>query len=99
MLQHLGFEVVAARDGFEALERYRPGEFALVFMDLTMPRMDGKEAFQQMQARDPAVKVVLASGYSELEAIEPLLGTRPAGFIQKPFSLKELTAALEKALG
>jgi PAS domain S-box-containing protein len=99
MLEHLGFQVVAARDGFEALERFRPGEFALVLMDLTMPRMDGKEAFLQMQARDPALKVVLASGYSELEAIEPMLGIRPAGFIQKPFSLQELAAALEKALG
>jgi PAS domain S-box-containing protein len=99
MLEHLGFQVVAARDGFEALERFRPGEFALVFMDLTMPRMDGKEAFLQMQVRDPDVKVVLASGYSEMEAIEPLLGIRPAGFIQKPFSLQDLTAALEKALG
>ena len=99
MLEHLGFTVVAVRDGVEALERFRPGEFALVLMDLTMPRMDGKEAFLQMQARDPAVKVVLVSGYSEMEAIEPLLGTRPAGFIQKPFSLQELTVALEKALG
>jgi signal transduction histidine kinase/CheY-like chemotaxis protein len=99
MLEHLGFQVVAVRDGFEALERFRPGEFALVLMDLTMPRVDGKEAFLQMQARDPGVKVVLASGYSEMEAIEPMVGSRPAGFIQKPFSLQELTAALEKALG
>jgi nitrogen-specific signal transduction histidine kinase/CheY-like chemotaxis protein len=98
MLEHLGFQVVTARDGCEALECFQPGEFTLVFMDLTMPRMDGKQAFLQMQARDPQVRVVLASGYSELEAIEPLLGARPAGFIQKPFSLKELTAALEKAL-
>ena len=99
MLQHLGFEVVSARDGFEALERFRPDEFALVFMDLTMPRMDGKEAFRQMKLRDPEARVVLASGYSEQEAIEPMLGLRPAGFIQKPFSLKTLTAVLEKALG
>jgi PAS domain S-box-containing protein len=98
MLEHLGFLVVTARDGFEALERFRPGEFALVLMDLTMPRVDGKEAFLQMQARDPEVKVVLASGYCEMEAIEPMLESRPAGFIQKPFSLQELTAALEKAL-
>jgi PAS domain S-box-containing protein len=99
MLELLGFQVVAVKDGFEALERFRPGEFTLVLMDLTMPRVDGKEAFLQMQERDPEVKVVLASGYSEMEAIEPMLGTRPAGFIQKPFSLQELTAALEKALG
>ena len=98
MFQHLGFQVVAARDGFEALERFRPREFTLVFMDLTMPRMDGKEAFFQMKARDPEVKVVLASGYSEGEAVETLHGLRPAAFIQKPFSLQLLTRVLEKVL-
>ena len=98
MLAHLGFQVVSARDGIEALERFQPGEFTLVFMDLTMPRMDGKEAFLRMQARDPQVRVVLASGYSEDEAIGPMPGARPAGFIQKPFSLQDLTAALERAL-
>lgn len=98
MLQHLGFQVVSARDGYEALERFKPDEFALVFMDLTMPRMDGKEAFLLMKARDPKVRVVLASGYCEQEVIEPLAGVRPAGFIQKPFSLQALTGVLEKAL-
>ncbi len=99
MLQHLGFQVVAARDGFEALERFVPREFTLVFMDLTMPRMDGKEAFFQMKARDPEVKVILASGYSEREAFEPVQGLNPAGFIQKPFNLAALTQLLERVLG
>jgi PAS domain S-box-containing protein len=99
LLQHLGFQVVAARDGQEALERFRPREFALVFMDLTMPRMSGQEAFLQMKARDPEVRVILVSGYNEREAIETLHGLRPAGFIQKPFSLQALAAMLEKVLG
>ncbi len=99
MLQHLGFQVVAARDGAEALERFHPREFALVFMDLTMPRMDGKEAFLQMKAHDPEVKVILISGYSEREVIDPLRGLNPAGFIQKPFSLQALTGAVDRALG
>ena len=98
MLQHLGFQVSAARDGFEALERFEPGRFALVFMDLTMPRMGGQEAFLQMKARDPEVKVVLVSGYNEREAIESLRGVQPTAFIQKPFSLKVLTAVLESVL-
>ncbi len=98
MFQHLGFQVVAARDGCEALERFLPGEFALVFMDLTMPRMDGREAFFQMKARDPEVRVVLTSGYSEQESIESQHGLQPAGFIQKPFSLQDLRRVVERAL-
>jgi two-component system, cell cycle sensor histidine kinase and response regulator CckA len=90
---------VAARDGQEAMERFAPGQFALVLMDLSMPRMDGKEAFFQMRARDPVVKVVLISGYCEQEAIEPLKGLRPAAFIQKPFSLAALAGVLERAMG
>jgi CheY-like chemotaxis protein len=99
MLQHLGFQVVAARDGVEALERFQQGSFVLVFMDLTMPRMDGKEAFLKMKALDPEVRVILASGYSEGEAVEALQEVRPEAFIQKPFSYQAMTAVLEKVLG
>jgi signal transduction histidine kinase/CheY-like chemotaxis protein len=99
MLQHLGFQVVAARDGVEALERFQQGSFVLVFMDLTMPRMDGQEAFLKLKALDPDVRVILASGYSEGEAVEALQEVRPAAFIQKPFSFQAMTAVLEKVLG
>ena len=98
MLRHLGFEIVAVEDGQEALERFRPGEFALVLMDLTMPRMDGKEAFRRMKELDPGVRVVLSSGYNEQEAIQQFLGRGLAGFIQKPYQLATLIAALERAL-
>ncbi len=98
MLEYLGFEVEVASDGLQALERFRPGAFALVLMDLTMPRMDGKEAFRKMKELDPQVRVVLSSGYNEQEAIQQFLGRGLAGFIQKPYQLKTLSEALEKAL-
>ena len=85
MLEHLGFEVIAASDGQEALERFRPGVFTLVLMDLTMPRMDGREAFRRMKDLDPSVRVILSSGYNEQEAIQQFLGRGLAGFIQKPY--------------
>ena len=91
--------MVAAQDGLEALQLFRPGEFALVFMDLTMPHMDGREAFLQMKIQEPDLKVVLVSGYSEQEAIDSKQGLQPAAFIQKPFSLQVLVAALEQVLG
>ena len=98
MLEHLGFEVIQAADGLEAMDLFRPGAFALVLMDLTMPRMDGKEAFQRMKEADPAVRVILSSGYNEQEAIQQFLGRGLAGFLQKPYQLKTLIEALEKAL-
>jgi DNA-binding NtrC family response regulator len=63
-----------------------------------MPRMGGQEAFLQMKAHDPEVKVILVSGYSEREAIESLRGLQPAAFIQKPFSLQVLIGVLERVL-
>jgi PAS domain S-box-containing protein len=98
MLEYLGFEVETAGDGVEALERFRPGVYALVLMDLTMPRIDGKEAFRRMKELDPTVRVILSSGYNEQEAIQQFLGRGLAGFIQKPYMLRTLTEALEKAL-
>ena len=98
MLEHLGFDVEQAADGQEALEVFQSGAFALVLMDLTMPRMDGKEAFQRMKEADPKVRVILSSGYNEQDAIQQFLGRGLAGFIQKPYQLKTLVEALEKAL-
>jgi len=48
---------------------------------MTMPVMNGEEAFQQMRSIDPEVPVVLTSGYNEIEAIGRITGTGPAGFI------------------
>jgi len=98
MLEHVGFEVEVAADGQEALERFRPGAYAVVLMDLTMPRLDGKEAFRRMRELDPSVKVVLSSGYNEQEAIQQFLGRGLAGFIQKPYQMRTLIETLEKAL-
>ena len=98
MLEHFGFQVEQAGDGQEALDRFLPGVYSLVLMDLTMPRMDGKEAFRRMKELDPQVRVILSSGYNEQEAIQQFIGRGLAGFIQKPYQLRTLLDALNKAL-
>jgi PAS domain S-box-containing protein len=85
-LENMGFEVVPAHDGVEALERFQEGRPDLVIMDLTMPRMDGATAFGRMQELDPRVPVILSSGYDR-QALE---GARPAAFVQKPYRFQEL---------
>ncbi|MCP5058852.1 MAG: response regulator [bacterium] len=64
MLERCGYEVVTARDGREALERFaeRQTEIALVLADLMMPRCDGRDLLKGLRARGSAVPVVLASG-------------------------------------
>jgi len=97
-LQSLGVEVVLARDGQEAVDRVTlmGSSLDLVFMDLTMPRMDGREAFQQIRRVCPGVPVVLTSGYNEQESIQDFIGRGLAGFLQKPYTLKALGETLQR---
>lgn len=101
MLESLGFSVLLANDGREALEifRARRGEVACVILDLTMPVMDGGEAFQELHGIDPNVVVLLSSGYNEQETMEQFEGTGLAGFIQKPYHVPLLEEKLRQVLG
>ena len=100
LLRSMGFQVVTACDGQEALDRFResPVPIRAVLMDLTMPHMDGVEAFRGLRRLDPQCRVVLTSGYNEQEAIQEFLGKGLAGFVQKPFLRADLLRAMRRAL-
>ena len=99
-LEAMGFRVVKARDGVQALETFLAmgPELALVLMDLSMPRMDGSTAFLAMRRARPEVPVVLTSGYDRQEATEDLLAQGLAGFVQKPYRIKDLARELGRVL-
>ncbi|HJW73201.1 MAG TPA: PAS domain S-box protein [Geothrix sp.] len=100
-LEVMGLEVLTAADGLEALVRF--GEenenLSLVIMDLTMPRMDGREAFENMREMNPRVPIVLSSGYMERDSLQSLAGSPPDGFIQKPYQMSVLEDMLHRLLG
>ena len=101
VLSAMGFEVLTARDGLEALalvEAHR-GALDLVLMDMTMPRMDGREAFLAMRRLDPNLPVILSSGFTEQDSLQAFGGESPAAFIQKPYQLKELRRLIQGVLG
>lgn len=100
MLAHLGFEVLEAAGGAEALEVYRlhQGGIRCVVCDLTMPRMNGWETLAALQRLSPGLPVILASGYGGDEVLaEPRL-ERPAAFLAKPFGIQQLADAIGQAL-
>jgi PAS domain S-box-containing protein len=101
MLSHMGFEVLTAVDGREALELYAEhgGGIVLVLLDLTMPHMDGEETFRELRALDPSARVVMSSGYSETDITAHLGGEGLAGFLQKPYTRTQLAEAVRSALG
>jgi len=97
MLRLLGFSVVTANDGKEALAEFRKNpSFACVILDLTMPHMDGEQCFRELRLLDPQVRVIMSSGYSERECTLKLAGEDLAGFIQKPYTLSSLSDLLQK---
>jgi CheY-like chemotaxis protein len=100
LLRSMGFDVVTANDGLEALDRFResPVPIRAVLMDLTMPHMDGVESFRELKRMDPGCRVVLTSGYNEQEAIQDFLGKGLAAFVQKPFIRGDLLRAMRQAL-
>ena len=100
LLERRGFRVVVAADGVEGVERFAEakGGFALVLLDLTMPRLGGASTMAALQQHDPAVRVLLTSGYREREVAAHFVGMAPVGFVQKPFRAEELYAAVTRAL-
>jgi two-component system, cell cycle sensor histidine kinase and response regulator CckA len=97
----LGFRVIEASSGFEALEifRMRRDEISLVILDLTMPGMNGWETMDALRTLRPDVPVVLASGYDEARVMEGRHAELPQAFLHKPYFMLELKTALDASMG
>jgi len=100
MLEHLGYEVITAADGVEALEIFRKQQDRVqcVLLDLTMPRMDGWETLAALRALRPNLPVILASGYDEAKVMQGDHPHRPQAFLPKPYVMKGLEAVLDAVL-
>ncbi len=100
MLRRQGFEVALAADGREAVEAFRatPDRFRMVLMDLTMPHLDGEQAFIELRRIRADVRVVLMSGFDRHEAVSRFTGKGLASFLQKPFELQELYRIVQGVL-
>ncbi len=99
-LERLGYRVLVAADGAEAVSVFREhcDRIALVLLDRTMPHLSGQEALAGIRAVSPDVRVVLTSGYGPAEEGRPG-GTPPAdGFLSKPYTPEQVATAVRAAL-
>ena len=100
LLQTMGYRVITARDGEEAVEVYRgrSEEIDLVLLDIVMPKMGGGQAYDCIKSINPAVKVLLLSGFSIDGEATQILSRGCNGFIQKPFNLEQLSRSVKSVL-
>ncbi|HBA86125.1 MAG TPA: hypothetical protein DCZ95_18730 [Verrucomicrobia bacterium] len=100
MLEKAGFKVLTASDGREGVDVFTQNsdKISAVLLDMTMPHMDGNEAFQEMRRIRADIPVILSSGYNEQDAIMHFAADGLAGFIQKPFQMKGLLDVFQAVL-
>jgi PAS domain S-box-containing protein len=91
-LESAGYHVSVAEDGLQGLNVFAasPAEFVCVLVDVSMPWMNGGEAFRALRAVDPFVPILVTSGFTERETRERFAGSDASGFIQKPFRATDL---------
>ncbi|PCI43269.1 MAG: hypothetical protein COB41_07565 [Proteobacteria bacterium] len=100
MLRDMGFDILEAENGLEAVKLYpkHADNIRFVLLDMSMPKMDGEETFRELRKLNPKVCVILSSGYNEQEATQRFNGKGLAGFVQKPYLPDTLQETVKKSL-
>jgi len=99
-LQKLGYSVLLAENGLDAVEIYtaNPGCIDLVLLDMIMPKSGGHQTFYQLRELDPEANILLSSGFVSEEEVNDLLKQGARGFLPKPHRLSEVAAAIRRVL-
>lgn len=100
MLETIGYRILAAESGPEAIDLYRQNKdiVDLVVLDLVMPGMGGSETFDRLKSLNPGLKVLLSSGYRLDGEAAKILKRGCQGFIQKPFDISGISLKLKSLL-
>ena len=100
VIKRLGYDVLAASNGKEAVDIARSfeGEIRLAILDMGMPEMGGAETYPLLVAAQPTIKVILCSGYEMDETTQALLDAGASAFVSKPFQMSTLENEIHKVL-
>jgi two-component system cell cycle sensor histidine kinase/response regulator CckA len=100
MLEKLGYEVLKAEGGKKAIDLYKANKDKIdaVILDMIMPDMGGGETYDRLKEINPEIKVLLSSGYSMDGQAKKIIKRGCNGFIQKPFTMKELSRKIREIL-
>jgi CheY-like chemotaxis protein len=100
ILEALGYKVLTAVSGKEALDAYQANRdaIAMIILDMVMPELGGGETYDALKIINPDVKVLLSSGYSSAGQATEILRRGCNGFIQKPFNIGALSEKIREIL-
>jgi CheY-like chemotaxis protein len=100
MVKALGYNVIAAGKGTDAIEIYRNNQdnINMIVLDMIMPGFSGGEVFDQLRKINPQAKILLASGYTIDGEASVIMSRGCNGFIQKPFNIQELSKKISEVL-
>jgi len=100
MLEALGFKVIGAADGKEALELYKKNaaDITLVIADMGMPVMDGYELFRELKKLKPELPIIVSSGFGDAEVTSRIPREQIAGLVSKPYHYDQLRDVLKKVV-
>ncbi|MEZ4311632.1 MAG: response regulator [Polyangiaceae bacterium] len=101
IIEHFGYDALEAEDGRAAVSlfRQRAADIDVVLLDMTMPGLTGEETFKELRQIKPDARVVLSSGFNEVEATRKFGNHDLAGFLQKPYTAEQLAQTLSRVLG
>lgn len=97
ILSRLGFQLVTAKRGEEALQVFKEAHPAIVLLDLKMPGMDGMEVLKHLRERDPSILVIVITGYATVETAIEAMKRGAYDFISKPFEPDQLRIVVNRA--
>lgn len=100
MLTKCGYEVILAENGIKAIELFKEKhkEIKAVLLDMSMPKMSGKETFIEMKKIDKNVKIIMSSGLKQDKRLIEVMNMGADGFLQKPYTFKDLTDTVQEII-
>lgn len=96
IIEKLGYTVILAKDGLEAIEKYSQIQPDLVLMDINMPGIDGTETFFRIREINPNANIVLMSAFGLIPSVKDAFKYGLKDFAEKPLQLRSLKTFLDK---
>jgi len=96
-LKTIGYEVVTANDGQDALDKFKDGEYDLIISDLLMPSVDGLELLKKIREQDREVIFLMITGYPSIETAVEAIKKGAYDYITKPFNMEDVKLRIERA--